>query len=233
MPKLVGYIQNGLKARSVAIVWANDAFGKGGRDTAVAEFNKRGIKVAADISTEVQQVDFSAEVAKIKASGAAVLFPYQHEEESARLLKEVRKQGLKMPIVGETTLTSSKTVELAGGAANGVKAYVGLSPDAPVPAVAKMVKAFEDEYHYKPDHNGLKSYIGLYTVKEITERMGKFDQKNFAKMLHGAHITTKDEPGVLMDLTYNDNGDLDRVSFLVEVVNGVQKITGTIPASMQ
>jgi branched-chain amino acid transport system substrate-binding protein len=196
----------------------------------VAEFSKRGIQVVADLSTEVQQVDFSAEVAKTRSSGADLLFPYLHEEEAARLLKELRKQGFDKPIVGETTLTSSKTIELAGGAANGVRAYVGLSPDAPSPLVRKMVKAFEDEYKYKPDHNGLKGYIGLFVVKEITERMGKFDQKGFIKALHGARITTQDEPGVLMDVSFDDKGDLDRESFIVEVVNGEQKIKAVVPA---
>ncbi len=230
MPRVAKYLQEGEKATSVAMIWVNDAFGKGGRDNAVSEFQKRGIKVVADLSTEVQQVDFSAEIAKAKASGADVLFPYLHEEEAARLLKEVRKQGWSHPIVGETTLTSSKTIELAGGAANGVRAYVGLSPDAPEPAVQKMVKPFEAEFKYTPDPNALKGYIGLYVVKAITERMGKFDQKNFAKTLHGATITTKQEPGVLMDVSYDNNGDPDRESFLVEVVNGDQKITGVLPA---
>jgi branched-chain amino acid transport system substrate-binding protein len=230
MPKLVGYIKNGIKAKSVAVIWVNDAFGKGGRDTAIAEFEKRGVKVVADLSTEVQQVDFSAEVAKSKASKADVVFPYLHEEEAARLLKELRKQGYSGVIAGDTSLVSSKTLELAGGAGDGVLGFVGLSADAPSPLVKKMVKDFEAAYKYKPDHNGLKGYIGLYVVKAMTERMGKFDSKELAKELHGAHITTKQEPGVLMDLSYDGKGDLDRESFLIKVIKGTQEITDTIPA---
>jgi branched-chain amino acid transport system substrate-binding protein len=37
-------------------------------------------------------------------------------------------------------------------------------------------------------------------------------------------ITPQDEPGVLMEVTFDNNGDLDRQSFLGEVVNGKQKI---------
>ena len=230
MPKLVGYIKNGIKAKTVAVIWANDAFGKGGRDTATAQFNKVGVKIVADLSTEVQQVDFSGEVSKAIASKADAVFVYLHEEESARLLKELRKQGYGGAIVGDTSLTSSKTLELAGGAGEGVLAFVGLSADAPSPLVAKMVKEFEAAYKYKPDHNGLKGYIGLYVVKAMTERLGKFDQKALDEALHGAHITTKQEPGVLMDLSYDNKGDLDRESFLVKVVNGAQKINAVIPA---
>jgi len=229
MPKLANYLRDGVKAKSVAVIWVNNAFGKGGRDTAIKELKARGIKIVADIPTEVQQVDFAAEVANAKASGADALFPYLHEEESARLLKELRKQGFDKPIVGETTITSTKVVSLAGAAANGVKAHVGLSADAPNPLIRKMVKAFEAAYGRKPDHNGLKGYIALYVVKAVTEKMGKFDQKNFAKTLHGMTIRAKDEPGVLMDITYDDKGDIDRASFLVEVVDGKEKITATLP----
>ena len=37
-------------------------------------------------------------------------------------------------------------------------------------------------------------------------------------------ITPQDEPGVLMEATWDGNGDIDRESFLGEVVNGKQKI---------
>ncbi len=230
MPKLANYMRDGVKAKTVAVVWVNNAFGKGGRDTAVKELEARGIKITADISTEVQQVDFAAEVAKAKSSGADALFPYLHEEESARFLKELRKQGYDKPIVGETTITTAKVVSLAGDAANGVKAHVGLSPDAPLPLVEKMVADFEAAYGRKPDHNGLKGYIALHVVKAATEKIGKFNQKELAAALHGMTITTKDEPGVLMDITFDDNGDVDRESFLVEVVDGKEKITEVLPA---
>jgi branched-chain amino acid transport system substrate-binding protein len=39
-----------------------------------------------------------------------------------------------------------------------------------------------------------------------------------------------EEPGILMDVTWDKNGDLDRISFLAEVINGQQKITQTLPA---
>ena len=52
MPKLANYIRDTVKAKSVAVGWVNNDFGKGGRDIIVKELGARGIKVAADISTE-------------------------------------------------------------------------------------------------------------------------------------------------------------------------------------
>ena len=62
-----------------------------------------------------------------------------------------------------------------------------------------------------------------------TEKLGKFDRKAFAAALHGMTITPQMEPGVLMELTYDKNGDIDRESFLAEVVDGKQKIVATLP----
>ncbi len=229
MPKLAAYLKNGVKASSVAVVWVNDDFGKGGRDTVISELKKRGVKISADISTEVGQADFASDVIKLKNSGADAVFAYLHEEESARLLKEIKKQGLKQPVVGETTLMNQKVIDLAGDAANGAKGHVGLSADAPVPAVKEFAKKFEAKFGNKPDHNAIKGYIAAYTVKHVTEIMGKFDSKEFAKTLHGLTISPKDQPGILMEVTWDDKGDVDRQSFLVEVVDGKQKITEILP----
>ena len=229
MPKLARYIKDTVKAKSVAMIWVNNDFGKGGRDSMAKALEAQGIKVAADISTDPGQVDFSAAVLKAKQSNADALFVYTNEEESARALRELKKQGYDKPIIGETTLTGQKVIELAGDAANGAVAHVGLTVDAPQPAIKAFDEKFQKEYKYKSDHNGMKGYSGMYVVKAITEKIGKFDGKAFAKAMHGATIRVTDVPGVLLDVHFDDNGDLDRESFLVKVVGGKQVVTATLP----
>ena len=229
MPKLAAYLKDGVGAKSVAVIWVNDDFGKGGKDSVLKEMEKLGISAATDISTEVGQADFASDVIKIKNSGADAIFAYLHEEESARLLKEIRKQGVDMPIIGETTLMNQKVIDLAGDAANGAKGHVGLSADAPIPAVQAFAKKFQSRYGYKPDHNGIKGYIAAYTVKHVAQKIGKFDRAAFARTLHGLTISPKDEPGILMEVSWDDKGDVDRESFLVEVVGGKQKIREVLP----
>ncbi len=229
MPKVARYIKNGIKAKTVDVMWVNNDFGKGGRDMIVKALEAEGIKVGADISTDPGQVDFSSAVLKAKQSNGDALFVYTNEEESARALRELRKQGYAKPVVGETTLTSQKVIELAGEAANGAVAHVGLSADAPLPTIKAFDAAFQREYKAKSDHTGLKGYSGMYFVKVITERIGKVDGKAFAAAMKGAKISVKDNPGVLMDVTFDQNGDLDRESFLSKVVNGKQVIVETLP----
>ena len=229
MPKIANYIATGMKAKSVAVVFVNNDFGKGGRDSIVKELGARGIKVAADISTDAGQVDFSSAVLRAKQANADALFAYLNEEESARLLRELRKQGYDKPIVGETTIMGQKVIELAGDAANGVKGHVGLTIDAPNPLIRQFAEKYEKEFRSKSDHNGIKGYTGMYVVKAVTEKMGKFDRKGFAQAIRNACFSAKQHPGLLMDLCFDDKGDIDRESFLVEVKGGKQVVVETLP----
>ena len=229
MPKLAEYFKNDVKASSVAVVWVNNDFGKGGRDAIIPELQKRGIKIAADIATESAQADFAADAIKVKASNADAVFVYLNEEESARLLRAVKQQGYTKPIVGETTLLGAKVIELAGEAAEGVKGHVGLSVDAPNPAFQEFGKKFQAKFNYKSDHNGIKGYSGMYMLKHVAEKTGKLDKEAWLKYAHSAIIRTKDEPGILIDSKFDANGDVDRESFLAEVKGGKQVITGTLP----
>src|SRR5947207_5880040 len=205
MPKIANFIRDDLKAKTVALIWVNNDFGKGGRDRLIKELTARDIKLAADVSSESGQVDFAADVVKLKAANADVVFVYSNEEECARIMREAKKQGLKGPFVGDTTLLSQKTIELAGDAANGVQGHVGLTADAPIPAVAEFAAKFQKRFNYKPDHNGIKGYTAVYAVKYVTEKkLGKFDRKAFAKTMHGLTITPQDEPGILMETTWDE-----------------------------
>jgi branched-chain amino acid transport system substrate-binding protein len=229
MPKIANYIRDGVKAKSVAVLWVNNDFGKGGRDNFIKDMASRDIKVVADVSTESGQADFSADVVKIKAANADAIFVYLNEEESARFLREAKKQGITTPLIGETTLLGQKVIDLSQGAAEGVRGHVGLTVDAPIPAVQDFADRFKKRFNYVCDHNGIKGYTAVYIIKHVTEKMGKFDSKLFAQTLHGMTITPQDEPGVLMEVTFDNNGDLDRQSFLGEVVNGKQKIVEILP----
>ena len=230
MPKVARYIAQQLKAKTVALIYVNNDYGKGGRESLMKALDALGVKITADISTDQNQVDFSAPVLKAKQANADAIFVYTNEEESARALRELRKQGVTKPIVGETTLAGQKVIELAGDAANGAVAHVGLTVDAPSPAMRAFRAKFEKEYKYTTDHNGIKGYTGVYLLKAGIEKVGKLDRKAVAQALHGLKVTAAQHPGVIMDVAIDANGDLDRESFLVEVRNGKQEVREVLPA---
>jgi branched-chain amino acid transport system substrate-binding protein len=229
MPKTARYMAQGLKLKKVAVIYVNSDFGKPGRDAITESLKKYGVEVVADISTEAGQIDFSAPVLRAKQTNADSVFVYLNEEESARIVKELRKQGWNKPIVGDVTLLGQKVLDLAGDAANGVVGHSEMTADAPISAITTVRDKFIKEYKFTPDHNGIKGYQGMYMLKAAIQKVGKFDSAAVGRALHGMTIKTANEPGILMDLTIDENGDIDRESFIIEVRNGKPIVKEVLP----
>ena len=168
LPKLVTYLKDDIGAQKIAVVWANTEFGKGGYDAFMSIAEDQGLEIVADVPTEQAQVDFASDVAKVKNAGADAVFVYLTEEESARFLIESEKQGLDLPLGGDTVLVSQKVIDLAGGAAEGAFGHVGLSAEAPVDAIQEMAGKFQEIYGYGADHNAIKGYMGVYVIKYLS-----------------------------------------------------------------
>lgn len=226
-PKVAKFIAG--KYKSVTVVYQNNDFGKGGRDAITALLKDSPTKILGEIPVEPGQVDFSSAVIRAKQANADSVFMYVNEEESARALREFKKQGFNKPLIGETTLTGQKVIELAGEAANGAVAHVGLTVDAPIPEMLAFKAKFYQAYKYISDHNGIKGYTGVYTMKAAIEKAGKLDRKAVAQTMKGFKLSAKKYPGVIMDTQFDDKGDIDRESFMVEVKNGRQEVVATLP----
>ena len=63
----------------------------------------------------------------------------------------------------------------------------------------------------------------------MTEKIGKFDSKAFAAAMKNVTLSAKTTPGLLLDVSYDENGDLDRESYLTTVVNGKQVVSAILP----
>jgi len=228
MQKVIKWLTEVLLVKNMAIIYANSEMGKGGRDALVKLLKPKGVKIVADIGTEMGQADFTGELIRVKVSGADTLFIYSHEEESARLLIQIRQLGLEkmMKIVGHVTLITENVLKLAKEASDGIMGQVEFSGyAAPMkPLADKYLK----NYGELPDHNFYKGYIGLYVVDAVVKEIGVFDQQKFRDYLHNRTLCVKNHPGILMDVHYDEKGDVDRESFLVKVENQKHVITGNL-----
>src|SRR5215213_7235917 len=70
MPKVARYISDQAKLKSVAVIYVNNDFGKGGLDSIRKALANSPTKILGEISTEPGQVDFSAAVLRAKQSNA-------------------------------------------------------------------------------------------------------------------------------------------------------------------
>jgi branched-chain amino acid transport system substrate-binding protein len=226
--KLVRWLVEDLKANKIALIYVNNAFGRGGREMFLKFLKDRGKTVVADISTEPQQADFTAELTQVRASGATHLMIYSHEEENARIMIQMRKLGLSVEPVGDN-LCAQTTIDAGGDAMNGARCHVPMTALSPVPSMLEMGKRFQERFGRVPDHNGFKGYIGVHLLKAAVDRVGAFDQAKVRDCLHNNFFTMADEPGLLMDTYVDDKGDADRGSFIVEVKNKRSEVAKVLP----
>ena len=229
MPKVANYIHDDMKAKTVAVVWVNNDFGKGGRDDVIKEMTGSASRSSPISRPKPARPISPPTSARSRPPMPDAVFVYLNEEESARIL-----QGAEAPGRHRAADRRDHAARPEGDRAcrrcrqrraRPCRPHHGCAgrPDQGVPR--QVLK----KYKYVPDHNGIKGYIAVYMVKATTEKMGKVDCKAFAETLHGMTINAEDEPGILMDVTCDENGDIDRQSFLVEVVEGKQMIKQVLP----
>jgi branched-chain amino acid transport system substrate-binding protein len=226
--KLVRWVLEDLKAEKIALIYVNDAFGRGGREAFLKLLKDRGKSVVADISTEVQQADFTPELTQVRASGATHVMIYNHEEENARIMIQIRKLGLNVETVGDN-LCAQTTVDAGGDAMNGAKCHVPMTALSPIPSMMDVGRRLQERFGRVPDHNAFKGYIGTHLLKAVVERVAAFDQGKIRDCLHDNFFTVADEPGLLMDTYVDDKGDADRPSFIVEVKNRKSEVVKVLP----
>jgi branched-chain amino acid transport system substrate-binding protein len=229
LAKLGNYIRDEVKARNIAVIWVNNDLGRGAHELFLKEMKSRNISIAADIATEAEQVDYSADIVKARNANPDAIFIYLDTEGTARVIKEIRKQGVKTPLIGETNLLSQKVIDLTEGGSNGVRGHISLTPDAPYEGAAAFKANFQKRFGYTPDHLAMGGYISVYVVKAVTEKMGKFDKKAFGDALRGSTLTTKMEPGIIIESKWDKDGEVDRESYLGEIVDRQQKIVVKLP----
>ncbi len=223
-PRMVRFLKESVDAQTVDIIHVNNDFGVNGKNVLVNELLKQNIAIGDVLESGSGQLHFSRLVRKAMGASGDVLFLYLNEEGSVRLLKELKNKGYSKPIMGETVLTSQAVIERVGSAAEGIIAHVGTTIKAPNPLVENFSKRYQKEYGVLSDHNGIKGYIGMYTVKAVTEKVGKFDSKLFALTMKNLSLSAKENPGLLMDLRYDHKGDLNRETYMTRIVNGKQEV---------
>lgn len=77
-PKIAKYIAS--KHKTIAVVYQNNDFGKGGRDASVKNLDGSATKIVTEVATEPGQLDFSSAVIRARQSNPDAVFVYVTEE---------------------------------------------------------------------------------------------------------------------------------------------------------
>ncbi|MBV8620537.1 MAG: ABC transporter substrate-binding protein [Curvibacter sp.] len=153
--------------KKVAVLYGNDdVFTKSGYDNFKKALEDLKIPVTTTETFAKGDVDFKAQLTKIKASNPDALVLSALLAEGAPIMVQARQLGLNVPVIGGNGMNSVKVFELAKGQSDGL--YVG-SPWSASNVTAensKFIKSYSDKFKVAPDQFAAQAYDAMYIAAQ-------------------------------------------------------------------
>ena len=157
--------------RTLATITESTDYAEGVRRTSVAQFEKRGGVVVAAEQFGSDVTDFRSQLTKLFAEDPDALHVApQSEFAGGTIIKQARELGFEGPIYADTISVGTTALEIAGAAADGIKAITAdLDPDNE--KAQEVLADFRERYDYVtlPWHLG-SAYDDVYIAAECLKR---------------------------------------------------------------
>jgi len=205
------YIVKHFKGKKIAIVHDKTTYGKGLADETRKTMAKGGMKDVLYEGINTGEKDFSALVSKIKQSGADLIYWGGLYTEGGLIVRQMRDQGVKAPLMGGDGITSDEFASVGGPGVEGTLMTYGPDPRNK-PDAKKVVEEFRAK-KFEPEAYTLYSYAGVQIIKQAAEAAKSLDPKKVAEKMHsGMQFKT-----VLGDISYDKKGDITKLDYVMYV----------------
>lgn len=155
------------KIKKVAVLYGNDdSFTKGGYDVFKAVLEAQKIPVTTTETFAKGDVDFRAQLTKIKAQNPDAIVCSALAEEAANIILQARNLGITVPFVGGNGFNSAKLFEIAKAAADNTIIGGPWAAESATPKNKAFVAAYTKKYGAEPDQFAAQAYDALYIVAE-------------------------------------------------------------------
>ncbi len=159
--------------RNLATITEATDYAEGVRRTSVEQFEKRGGAVVAEERYASDVTDFRSQLTKlINANPDALHVAAQAEFAGGTIVKQVRELGYNGPIYSDIVPIGTTALEIAGDAANGMKA-ISADLDPGNNKAQEVLKNFRAKYDYVtlPWYLG-SAYDDVYITAECLKKTG-------------------------------------------------------------
>jgi branched-chain amino acid transport system substrate-binding protein len=206
-PMAMGEVLNQRGVKSLYIMAPNYAAGK--NMVAGVERTFKGKVVGKDMTKwgADAQLDFSAELAKAKASGAEAMFIFYPGKAGGAFIKQYQQAGLRgvMPLYSVFTIDSIALPKLQEANMEGVLGSLMTqfwAPDLDAPQNKKFVAGFKAKYGRYPSFYAAQSYDTIFLIKSAVEAVdGNLEDMDGMR----AAMAKADFPSVRGPFTYGPN----------------------------
>ncbi|MCQ5364862.1 ABC transporter substrate-binding protein [Anoxybacillus salavatliensis] len=169
--------------KKIATLTDSNAFGTSGLEQLEKLSPEFGVEIVAKESYNTQDPDMSAQLTKIKSSGAEAIVVWGTNPGPAVIAGNMKKLGIKIPMIGSHGIANQNFIKLAQDAAEGVVIPTGklLFPDQ-IPkddvqyeVISSFHKAYVEKYGSEPTNFGAYGHDNIMLIVEAL-RAGATDR---------------------------------------------------------
>jgi branched-chain amino acid transport system substrate-binding protein len=215
---LAGFINEKFpKLKKFAFLYVNDDFGRGGFEAFKAAGQKYGFEIVADERYTRGDIDFTAQLGRIKASPAHAMIEWSRYTEGALIAKQYVQTGLNLVRFGSDGVATPKYIELGGPAVDGVyfTTHFSVATGADIPAARTFMDKYQKAFGRVPDAYAAEAYDAITLALLAIEKAGKEDRAAVRDALAGLSFESVRGP-----FKFDEKGDPLLVTHVVKIVDG-------------
>jgi branched-chain amino acid transport system substrate-binding protein len=226
--ELAHWVRDRLHLTRGAVLYLNDEYGRGVRQTFVSEFTRLGGELESVDPYLGEQPEVGPYLDRMAHERAPeFLVVAGNRSEAEEILRQAHKRKLMMPVLGGDGLEG---IQDAGSLAEGVYLSSPYFPSIPSAANRRFVEAFRRKYKAPPNQPAAGTYDALYLLKDVIARAGT-RRADVRRALAGVGSVTPPFEGVTGTVAFDANGDVPNQNVYiglvqhgqVTVVNGVEE----------
>src|SRR5688572_20693195 len=186
------------KGKRIAFVHDKTTYGQGLADETRRALAKGGLKDVLYEGVSKDDRDFTAVISKIRQARADLVFWGGLHSAGGLIVRQMRAQGIKAPLMGGDGITDDEFAAIAGPGAEGT--LMTFSPDPRAnPNNKKIIELFRSQRMFEPQAYTLYSYASVQILKQAAEKAKSLDPKEVAKVMRSGMVFNT----VLGDLSFD------------------------------
>lgn len=182
------------------------------------EKNGAGSVVAYESFT-TKDADFSAQLTKIKESGAEFIFTPQYYNEVALIVQQAHELGWDKPIIGSDSWGSAELMNLCGDDCKGLFFSTHYAAAGAQGATKEFIDRYNAEHGYVPDDVGALTWDTFHIVEKAIKDCGTItgDIAKDRQCVRDALAKIKDFDGITGKMTFTEQGDPIKCAVIVKI----------------
>lgn len=221
---IANYIANIAKAKRVAFLTQNDAYGNGAQFSIEAALKKMGYayEKVAEEKFPFAQADFRVAITNVRAANPEVTVAINANEGLGMpaTIRQARQSRLPGQLVAAVGTVAPSVISVAGDAANGLIGadiyFPDVEPFVSSPANQKFIAKTQEMFKYTPDKFMALGATSLQVWAMAANELKTLDREAIAKRIRGGSFKNT----IMGDVTFEPNGQLGSKHYLFTVQGG-------------